>query len=94
MHYHVGVYIGWLSLGPNFKGVLPWGCLGNRPFFRCLHGAGLCLWRLGFFTEAKRIFERMLWMNPSDNQGVRFALPAVRAKRDWEEFVAEEEGGY
>jgi hypothetical protein len=94
LHYHVGVGIGRLSLGPDFEGVLPWGCLGNRPFLRCLHGSGLCFWRLGFFPEAKRIFERMLWLNPSDNQGVRFVLPAVRAKRVWEEFAAEEEGGY
>ena len=94
MHYHVGVSIGYLSLGQNFEGVLPWGCLGNRPFLRCLHGFGLCLWRLGFFPEAKNLFERMLWMNPSDNQGVRFVLPEVRAKRIWDEFNAEEEGGH
>jgi hypothetical protein len=61
---------------------------------RCLDGYGLCLWRLGRFHEAKGVFERMLWMNPSDNQGVRFVLPAVRAKRVWEDFAAEEEGGY
>jgi len=40
LHYHVGVGIGRLSLGPDFGGVLPWGCLGNRPYLRCLHGAG------------------------------------------------------
>ena len=92
LHYQVGVDIGRLSLGPDFDGVLPWGCLDNRPFLRCLHGYGLCLWRLGFFREAKDVFERMLWMNPSDNQGVRFILPEVRAKRDWQDFTDEEEG--
>jgi hypothetical protein len=94
LHYHMGAAIGQLSLGPDFEGVLPWGCLGNRPFLRCLHGFGLCLWRLGFFTEAKGVFERMLWMNPSDNQGVRFVLPEVRAKRSWEDFAAEEDGSH
>jgi hypothetical protein len=94
LHYEAGVRIGQLSLGPDFDGVLRWSCLGNRPFLRCLHGYGLCLWRLGRFREAKGVFERMLWMNPSDNQGVRFVLPAVRAKRVWEDFAAEEEGGY
>jgi tetratricopeptide (TPR) repeat protein len=95
LHNHMGAAIGELSLGLDFEGVLPWGCLGNRPFLRCLHGFGLCLWGLGFFKEAKEIFERMLWMNPSDNQGVRFVLPLeVRAKRVWEEFAAEEVGGY
>ena len=94
LNYEAGVRIGQLSLGPDFDGVLPWGCLDNRPFLRCMHGYGLCQWRLGRFREAKGIFERMLWMNPSDNQGVRFLLPAVRAKRVWEDFMAEEEGGY
>jgi hypothetical protein len=92
LHCHVGVGIGRLSLGPDFAGVLPWGCLGNRPYLRCLHGAGLCFWRLGFFPDAERVFERMLWMNPSDNQGVRFILPEVRARRDWQDYTDEEEG--
>jgi tetratricopeptide (TPR) repeat protein len=70
-HYEVGVRIGELSLPPNFDGLLPWGYIDNRPFMRCLHGYGLCLWRLDRFEEARRIFERMLWLNPSDNQGVR-----------------------
>ena len=27
----------------------------------------------------------MLWLNPSDNQGVRFVVKAVRAGKAWEE---------
>lgn len=48
-----------------------------------MHGFGLCLWRLGLFEEAGRIFDRMLWLNPSDNQGVRFLIDQVRAKDTW-----------
>lgn len=84
-HYEVGVRIGELSLGEAFAGVLPWGLVDNRPFLRCLKGYGLCLWRLGRLDEAARVFDRMLWMNPSDNQGVRGLLPAVRAGERWEE---------
>ena len=51
---------------------------------RCMHGLGLCLWRAGRFDEAERIFERMLWLNPSDNQGARFLLNEVRSKTTWE----------
>ncbi len=91
-HFEVGYGIGQLSLGPAFDGVLLWSCLDNRPFLRCMHGYGLCLWRLGRFREAKRIFERMLWMNPSDNQGVRFLLRAVRAKRNWSDLTEEGAG--
>ncbi|HQL91389.1 MAG TPA: cytoplasmic protein [Syntrophales bacterium] len=79
-HYEVGLRIGELSLGGDFNGLLPWGLVDNRPFLRCMHGYGLCLWRLGRFGEAGRLFKRMLWLNPSDNQGVRFLIDAVKAK--------------
>ena len=45
-HYEAGVRIGELSLGEGFDGLLPWGWIDNRPFLRCMHGFGLCLWRL------------------------------------------------
>ncbi|MFV2081968.1 MAG: tetratricopeptide repeat protein, partial [bacterium] len=89
-HYEVGLRIGELSLGDGFEGVLLWGHIDNRPFLRCMHSYGLCLWQLGRFEEAARIFDRMLWLNPSDNQGVRFLIEEVRAGTGWEES----EGGW
>jgi tetratricopeptide (TPR) repeat protein len=83
-HYEVGLRIGELSLGDGFTGVLPWDLVDNRPFLRCMHGYGLCLWRLGRFDEAGRIFQQMLWLNPSDNRGVRFLIDDVKAKIAWE----------
>ena len=50
-----------------------------------MHGYGLCLWRLGRFDEAERIYQQMLWLNPSDNQGVRFLIDEVKEKTDWED---------
>jgi hypothetical protein len=82
-HYEVGVRIGELSLGAGFDGVLAWGLIDNRPFLRCMHGYGLSLWRLERWKEAEQVFERMLWMNPSDNQGIRGLLPDVRAREPW-----------
>ncbi|MGH6689691.1 MAG: cytoplasmic protein, partial [Gammaproteobacteria bacterium] len=84
-HYEVGVRIGERSLNNGLMPVLRWGCVDNRPFLRCLKGYGLCLWRLGRWEEAASVFDRMLWLNPSDNQGVRFLLPAVRAQNRWED---------
>ncbi len=89
-HYEVGLRIGELSLGPDFDGLLPWGHIDNRPFLRCMHGYGLCLWRIGRFEEAAQIFERMLWLNPTDNQGVRFLIDNVRNGAAWEEDQDEE----
>jgi len=88
-HYEVGLRIGELSLGGDFDGLLPWGHLDNRPFLRCMHGFGLCLWRLGRFEEAERVFDRMLWLNPSDNQGVRFLIDEARSRTAWDERHAE-----
>jgi len=87
-HYRVGSAIGALSLGADFDGVLPWGHVDNRPFLRCLHGVGLCFWRLGDLEQAVKTFTRMLWLNPSDNQGERFNLANVQAGRTWEECEA------
>jgi len=84
-HYEVGVRIGELSLGENFDGLLPWGHINNRPFLRCLNGYGLCLWRLGRFKEADEVFTRMLWLNPTDNQGVRGVIDDVRNGEPWYE---------
>ncbi len=88
-HYQAGVRIGELSLGPDFDGLLPWGHIDNRPFLRCMHGFGLCLWRLERFEEAERVLERMLWLNPSDNQGMRFLVDDVRARTLWADREAE-----
>ena len=66
-HYEVGFRIGELSLGENLDGVLPWGHIDNRPFLRCMNGFALCLWRLGRFKEAEEIYNRLLWLNPTDN---------------------------
>ena len=84
-HYEVGLRIGELSLGSLADGLLPWGRLDNRPFLRCLRGFGLCLWRLERFEEAELVFDRLLWLNPADNQGVRFSIASVQARRTWKE---------
>ena len=83
-HYEVGAAIGELSLPRGFDGVLPWGLVDNRPYLRCLHGLGLCLWRLGRTPDAVRVFNRMLRLNPGDNQGVRFELAAIEAGQSWQ----------
>lgn len=80
-HYEVGVRIGELSLGDGFDGVLGWDLIDNRPFLRCMHGYALCLWRLKRWKQAERVFDRMLWLNPSDKHGVRFLVPHVRAHK-------------
>ena len=50
---------------------LPWLEIGNRPFLRAYHGLGLCLLDEGEIEAALEIFERMVSLNPNDNQGAR-----------------------
>jgi hypothetical protein len=90
-HYAVGVGIGEPTLGAFFDGVLPWGLIDNRPFLRCLHGLGISSWRLGDLKQATAIFRRMLWLNPSDNQGARFNLANVEEGRSWDECEGADE---
>ncbi len=84
-HYEVGVRIGELSFDPGFNGVLPWALIDNRPFLRCLNGYGLCLWKLGRVQEAAEVLERLLWLDPTDSQGVRFLIGPAKAGAEWDE---------
>ena len=90
MHYEIGMRVAALSIPADFRGVILWGCVYNRPYLRCLHGYALCLWRLGRLADAQRLFERMLWLNPDDNQGARFCWDDVRAGRSWEDVKDED----
>ena len=83
-HYEVGLRIGELSLDDDFDGVLSWGLIDNRPFLRCLHGYGLCLWRLNRRDEAAALFRRILWLNPADNQGIRFLAHRLASGASWQ----------
>ena len=91
VHYDIGIRIGELSFPDGFDGVLPWGCIFNRPFLRCLHGYALCCWRLGRTDEAARVLERILAFNPNDNQGARFCLQDIREQTTWEQAQARDD---
>jgi tetratricopeptide (TPR) repeat protein len=58
----------------NYSGEVIWGHLSNRPYLRALHTAALAYIRLRKHKEAVQIIERMLALNPNDNQGARYLL--------------------
>ncbi|MCG2817869.1 MAG: hypothetical protein L6433_02530, partial [Actinomycetia bacterium] len=43
----------------------------------------------GRLDEAERVFDRMLWLNPTDNQGVRFLPTDVKAGKAREDHPDE-----
>lgn len=77
-----GVAAGDAVIPPGFTGPIPWGCLENRPFLRALHGAVLCQLRLRRRRDAVSLMERLLALNPGDNQGVRFLLGSEYLRLD------------
>ncbi len=82
-HYATGVRIAESSLPDDFGGVLGWGWIDNRPFWRCLHGLTLSTWRLERYAEAQELCWALLWLNPADNQGARELLPEISAGAPW-----------
>jgi tetratricopeptide (TPR) repeat protein len=51
-----------------------WGIIETRPFMRALHALGLEHMVRKELHLAQKLFERMLKLNPNDNQGVRYIL--------------------
>jgi tetratricopeptide (TPR) repeat protein len=51
-----------------------WGLIETRPYMRALNELGLELQKTGLPDEAIAIYERMIKLNPDDNQGIRYIL--------------------
>lgn len=51
-----------------------WGTVSTRPYMRAKQDLGELLVEAGRLKEAIAVFERMLELNPNDNQGVRYTL--------------------
>ena len=62
------------ALPSEFKALIEWRHLENRPFLRTAHGLALCQLKLGRTEKGLSMLERMLVWNPGDNQGIRFII--------------------
>ncbi len=51
-----------------------WGIVETRPYMTARVGMADCLAAIGKIKEAKEIYERLIELNPEDNQGIRFVL--------------------
>ena len=79
-HYRQGIAAGERKLGPRFfkeNGGMFWGIMETRPYMRALAGLANALRATGRPDEAVDVWQRMLDLNPNDNQGVRDLLAAV-----------------
>lgn len=69
-----GVSIGEAALPPEFEITdhqLDWKFSENRPFLRICEAHGSLLREMGKQKDALKQFEKLLQLNPADNQGVR-----------------------
>jgi hypothetical protein len=71
--------------GRTSKGFSGGVTLTTGRFSGACTGTALCWWRPGRFEEAERVFDRMLWPNPFDNQGVRGLIGPFRKRLNWED---------
>ena len=62
-----------------------WGIIETRPYMRAQEGLAIALWDSGQLDRAQKIYERLLDLNPNDNQGNRYALLLLYLyRRDFE----------
>jgi hypothetical protein len=59
-----------------------WSDVETRPFMRALYGRAMTEWQAGRFQNTAADLSRLLAMNPTDNQGVRFLIPMVHLLAD------------
>ena len=72
-----GVAAGERAIGAaNFKEweAMFWGMVETRPYMRALAGVAALSWLMDDRQRALAIYQRMLVLNPGDNQGIRYSL--------------------
>lgn len=81
----------------NWPDEMLWGYLENRHIMRAIENYGMFLWESENNAAALNIFERLLRMNPYDNQGVRYNMLAIKLNLgidEWEKpFIVKDKHG-
>jgi tetratricopeptide (TPR) repeat protein len=100
-YYQEGIQAGERVLGEDYfdeNAGYFWGLIETRPYMRSLEGAASCLWQMGKKEEALQIYNRMLHLNPGDNQGIRYVLAdlllSLNRERDLEKILKEYENDW
>ncbi len=56
-----------------------WGFADTRPYMRAIQALGDALVEVGDQTEARACYERLIAMNPNDNQGIRYVVEGLES---------------
>ncbi len=83
--YERAIKAGEKSLGKKFfeeeKGYF-WSLIETRPYMRAKAGLADCLYAKNEVDKAIDIYEELLELNPSDNQGIRYLLSTLLLGKD------------
>lgn len=79
-----------------------WEESATRPLLRSIYGKAMTEWHLARYGTAARTLERLLSLNPKDNQGARFLIPMLhlldesteRARQAFDRYAAAYPGDY
>lgn len=80
-----GVAAGERALGKEYfewEGASFWLDVDTRPYMRALMALGDLLWATGDMNGAIDVYQKMLRLNPDDNQGIRHVLAYLFAEAD------------
>lgn len=73
-YHHKALEVGDQIIPNTFKGKIRWGFIENRPFLKALHSVALDYSDQKKFKQSIQLHERLLDLNPNDNQGVRYLI--------------------
>lgn len=73
----------WVSKSPAW-----WTDRDTRPLLRSIYGKAMTEWHLSRYGNAARTLDRLLALNPIDNQGARFLIPMLHLLEESHERAA------
>ncbi|MGC8529521.1 MAG: hypothetical protein ACP5OP_04895 [Leptospirillia bacterium] len=90
-YYEIGVALGdsflchlWEGAPPDRRSyLLPYDCIDNRPYLRCLRGLALCRWRQGRWEDASRLFTDLFWLDPQNLLETLETLSLLSSHTPW-----------
>jgi len=71
----------------NFPDKLEWGYTENRPILTAIGNYAIEKWSYLKWDEAAFVMEKVLSMNPNDNQGMRFFYLALKERMTFNQFM-------
>lgn len=95
-HYSAGVAVGERILADEFEEMVGhfWGIVETRTYMRARAGLESTFWLQGEYDSAISHYKQLLYLNPNDNQGIRYILLTCLLSHGTAEEVEDLLGAY